>query len=308
MDPAGGVHLVGRVPRDRGDVGTDEDGPAGAVDEPRHLGDVRGQQAVALLAGPQRRLGTHATDGHAGDAARALDQLPVGIGRTPGGAVVHGERGHRGAGRVEHRHGPARAQPVRQRQLALVAPAGVGGDVLDDHRLALREGQAGGAAAGSADDPVHHGHVAGGQARRRAVTQAIALHQEDRAVHPFALRLDGAAERVEHGGERLAGRDHLQHPLLAGQQRLGPLALGDVHLEAVQPVPAERHAVADPDHPSVGGLHPVLAGPSRGRRRSPGRSRRTRARGRRDERGSARSWGRSATARRDNPAASRRAR
>ena len=258
---AGGRDLVGGVARHRGDVRAEKDRAPRAVDEPRHLGDVGGQHPVALLAGPQRRPGAHVADGHAGHAAGALDQLPVGIGRAPDGAMVEREHRHRHPRRIEHRQRPARAQAVGQRQLALVAPARVGHDVLHDHRRAPRERQAARATARPAEDVVHHGHVGGGQARRRAVTQLVVLHHENGAVQSFALGFDGPAQRVEDGRERLAGGDHLQHPLLAGQQRLRPLALGDVDLEAVQPLSAERHAVAEPHHAPVGREHPILVVP-----------------------------------------------
>ena len=115
--PPAAADLVGGVARHRGDVRAEKDRAPRAVDEPRHLGDVGGQHAVALLAGAQRRPGAHVADGHAGDAAGALDQLPVGIGRAPDGAMVEREHRHRHPCRIEHR------QPTSTRASRGPAPA-----------------------------------------------------------------------------------------------------------------------------------------------------------------------------------------
>ena len=118
-----------------------DDGRQGLVDLVR---DGRGQLAHGrharhpreLRLGPvQRRLGLRPLDGHRGQVRNAFDDVALvrtGVARL---AIVHREGPQHPAVGGQHGSGPARSQRVRQGQLAVVDPQGVGGDVGDDHRL-----------------------------------------------------------------------------------------------------------------------------------------------------------------------------
>ena len=71
----------------------------------------------------------------------------------------------------------------------------------------------------------------------RAVPDAnpVAVEEEDGREDPGVLLLDDTEQQVEGVGQGRAHSDRLQHPLLADQQRFGPLALGDVLRDRDEP-------------------------------------------------------------------------
>src|SRR5581483_363379 len=138
-----------------------------------------------------------AFDSDARQVGQHRHQLALALARVVRLAVVDGALTKHAAVRAADGRGPAGAQAVGGRQIAVVGPQRVGRDIRDNHRLPPVGGRATGAdgrADGNAVDPPV---VPGGQAGGGTVAQvyAVAVEQEDRAEHPGRLGLDEAGER-----------------------------------------------------------------------------------------------------------------
>jgi hypothetical protein len=169
--------------------------------------------AEPLLALGQGAVEPAVLDGHRGQVREALDEAALARGRFVRVAVVDRERAQHGVPRpVRPPDGarPARAQAVRQGQLAVPDPAVVDGDVGRDD-LGVEVG-AGAAGAGERADPqaVDGGRVRGRQAGCGAVTQGGARGVEQQ--HRAAAAGHELLERLGDGGE------HLRQPRARGEE------------------------------------------------------------------------------------------
>ncbi|MCJ7420764.1 hypothetical protein L8951_02920 [Sphingomicrobium astaxanthinifaciens] len=116
---------------------------------------------------------------------------------------------------------PAGAHPRLGGQVAKILPQGVLLDVDDMDRAAPRRRRPARADALADRDPVDRGVIVIGQAWRGAVPQVFAVvrQQQHRGQHRGILGLDRAQEVLEHGVDRVAGRDRGQNPSLLLDER-----------------------------------------------------------------------------------------
>ena len=160
------------------------------VDDERQLLDERAVATVELAALAGCGL---ALEDDARDARGHLHHFELALGRPARNAVVQREGSRDLAVRVEDRRRPARAQPVRRRELDVVDPERVACDVLDDDRL-LRRGRRAARAGGDRDrHAVDRGVVGVGQPRRDV--RAAASASRGRRAAP-RRSLPGACDSI----------------------------------------------------------------------------------------------------------------
>src|SRR5271155_3521467 len=98
--------------------------------------------------------------------------LSVGSARL---AIVHGKRSEDAAILRGDRRRPAGPQPMRKRQMAVVCPQGVGGNIGDDNRLASVSSSATRSDAGADLDAIDNPGVFLWQRRPGTVAQGLAV-------------------------------------------------------------------------------------------------------------------------------------
>ena len=125
-----------------------------------------------------------ALDGDEHHMHRPLDQLQLGGGRVAGFPIINGEGAENSPARVLNRRGPAGVQTVLQRQLAVVRPQRISGDVLDDDLPLAVGGRATGSVRGTDGQTVDGAVVGFRQAGCRTVPHmdAVVVEQEDRQI------------------------------------------------------------------------------------------------------------------------------
>jgi hypothetical protein len=202
-----------------------------AVEEEAAVGQVgqRIVEGVVDQALPRpRRL-----DGDGGEAGRGLDELGLPGERPPRLAVIAREGAEDPAALRQDRLDPARPQAVAGDELAVAAAEGVGLEILDHDPLAAGDGGppgtgprlGGKALQGPADLRREVGRRARGQRHPPLV------EQQQGAQHLHHLILQGERQELQRVGQRSPGRDPLHDLVLAFEEHLGAVALGDVHRE-----------------------------------------------------------------------------
>ena len=194
--------------------------------------DHGGEQQVLPL---ERRHRALPADGHRREVRGQLDAPQMLRTRPARLPIVNGEGAQHALLFVKDGRGPAGTQPVRQRQFAVIRPQRIGGDVLDEHRLAP-EGRGAARTGARADGLPLDGAVERlRQTRRHAHLHplAVGVEQQHRAKHPRRERLDMPQHRVERLGQRRARGDFFQHERLEGRDGRGQFARSDVSPEIV---------------------------------------------------------------------------
>ncbi len=216
----------------------------GIADHRRHRVHDRPQLPLALL---DCLLGTDPLDRDAGDVAGGVQQVQVFAGRSARAAVIRGERAEHLAGGGRDAYRPAGAQAVPQRELLVVDPQRVEGDVGGHHRLAAprcRSAGSGGRVR-SAIPSIAALYAMGRLGEAVQCRCAMVVEQQDRAQQVGPQRLDAGHQRVEDARQPLAGGDHLQQLLLRTGLLLGQHRGGDVlRLQQDHVGPADRIAQA----------------------------------------------------------------
>ena len=226
-------------------VGGGAPGEAAGEAEPLGLGQIGVAAPQLLLGAPQRGVALRALDGDAGDLSELPDQLELALAWAGRLILIEGEDADHLVVAREDRRRPARPQAVTQHQRGprRRRPARVGRDIRgDDLALLVRRHPARPVVAVH-HQAVEHLVVGGRQAGAGPVAEAhpVGIDREHAAQPPGRGGFDHTAERAQHLGERNPLGHHLEQPLLARQQRLGPLAVVDV---GAQPVPEVDAALA----------------------------------------------------------------
>jgi hypothetical protein len=214
----------------------------------------------------QRFLRVRALNGDRRQGRDPFDDVVLVRTGTAGLAVVHREGSHHPALGGQHGRGPACSQRMREGELAVVGPQGVGGDVRHDHGLGPVRRRPTRTLARADGDAVDGLRVASRQAGRRAVPQVatIRIQQQDRAEDVAGPLFDEPAQSIEDEDQRITPGHHLEKPLLSGQERLGQLSVFDVGGHAVPPhdlaplVLEWRHPHQEPPIDSVRASHAHL--------------------------------------------------
>lgn len=170
------------------------------------------------------------TEADGGDVDGDVDEVDVAGGRFAGLPHIDGEGADEAVLDVEDGGGPAGAEIVGEGGVAVVVPERIRGDVAYDHGAATESGGAARTGGGADGASVDGAGVAAGQAWGGGVMQLRAGfgEDEDRADHLLGLVLDDAEEGVEGFRERFATGDHLEDLVLAVEEVLASLSLGEV--------------------------------------------------------------------------------
>jgi hypothetical protein len=162
-------------------------------------------------------------DGKAHAAADVAQNRFFLRGRPARRAVIDAECAQHLARLVFERHGPARAQAMRQSQRLERRPQRIGRDVLDDHHAPLEHGRAARPHVGSDGEPFDRVAVVLRQRWRGTHHETpFGVEQQDRASRLVAEQcLGAAAHLLEQRRQRRVARDEAQHRLLGGEHFFG---------------------------------------------------------------------------------------
>ena len=123
-----------------------------------------------------------------------------------------------------------------QTELAIIGPQRICGDVRNDHLLCAVSGRPARTCAGADDGAIDCLRIGFWQAGRCAVPELVCfrVQQKDRRERAAVQFFDESAQGMEDEGASFPLGNHFEKPFLAGQQQLGPLALGDVRRAAYE--------------------------------------------------------------------------
>src|SRR6266568_4923786 len=119
---------------------------------------------------------------------------------------------------------------MTQRQIAVICPEWVRGDVGNDRLLCAVSGRSARTHAGADDEAVNCLRVGYWQAGRCAMPKPVGfrVQQKDRRQRTAGQFFEYSAGALQDKSAKIAPGYHLKKPFLAAQQHLGPLALGDL--------------------------------------------------------------------------------
>src|SRR5580704_72913 len=119
-------------------------------------------------------------------------------------AIVHGKRSQDAAILRGDRRRPASSQPMRKREMAVVGPQRVGGNIGDDDWQASVSGSATRSDAGADLDAINNLGVFPWQRRAGTVAQglAVGIQKQNRAQQSIMLLLDVCAQGFQDFGKR----------------------------------------------------------------------------------------------------------
>ena len=146
-------------------------------------------------------------------------------------AVVNGQHAEDFPLAVMDRRGPAGAQAVLERELAVTRPQRVAGDVLHDHLPVQRNRRRAGRDLGTNDQTLKAAPECLRQAGAGAEPQvdAVLIEQHDRADRSLQLIIQAKHQIAQHLAQRLGADDRFHGAFLPCQKLLGMPAGGDVH-------------------------------------------------------------------------------
>ena len=115
-------------------------------------------------------------------------------------------------------------------QIAVIGPQRIRGDVGDDHWLCAVSGRSTRTRARADDGAINCLSISLWQAGGCSLpkTFGIRIQQKDRSQRTAGQFFDESAHSTEDEGARITPGYHLEKSVLAGQQYLSPLSLGDV--------------------------------------------------------------------------------
>src|SRR5207302_3017356 len=124
---------------------------------------------------------------------------------------------------------------MRQRQIAVIRPQRVRGNVADDHWLSTVSGRSTRTRGRADDHAINSLSIRTWQAGRRSMPKTVGtgVRQKDRTQRTAGQFFDESAYRIEDETARITPGYHLQKLFLPGQQHLGTLAVLDIKRRCV---------------------------------------------------------------------------